>query len=339
MDNPIDRLFAEKGVLLADGATGTNLFSMGLEAGEAPELWNESNPDKIRALHQGFIDAGADIILTNSFGGTRHRLKLHNAQDRVRELNRKAAELATEAARSAGRRVIVAGSVGPTGELLQPLGALTYEDAVEAFAEQIAGLKEGGAEVAWIETMSAPQEIRAAADAAIRVGLPYTYTGSFDTAGRTMMGLAPADIHGVAEGLSHKPLAVGANCGVGASDILASLLDMTGADPEAAVIVKGNCGIPEFRGSEIHYSGTPELMADYVRLAVDGGAKIVGGCCGTSFAHLKAMREALDSHAKAGRPTVADVVARIGPLRNKPANESGAGAEGAPRRERRRARA
>jgi len=339
MDNPIGRLFAEKGVLLADGATGTNLFSMGLAAGEAPELWNESDPDKIRALHQGFIDAGADIILTNSFGGTRHRLKLHNAQDRVRELNRKAAELATEVAKAAGRRVIVAGSVGPTGELLEPLGALTYADAVDAFAEQIAGLKEGGAEVAWIETMSAPQEIKAAADAAIRVGLPYTYTGSFDTAGRTMMGLAPADIHGVAEGLSEKPLAVGANCGVGAADILASLLDMTNADPEATVIVKGNCGIPEFRGSEIHYSGTPELMADYVRLAVDGGAKIVGGCCGTSFAHLKAMREALDSHQKAARPTVADIVARIGPLRNKAANESGAGAEGASRRERRRARA
>jgi 5-methyltetrahydrofolate--homocysteine methyltransferase len=339
MDNPIDRLFAEKGVLLADGATGTNLFSMGLAAGEAPELWNESEPDKIRALHQGFIDAGADIILTNSFGGTRHRLKLHNAQDRVHELNRKAAELATEVAKAAGRRVIVAGSVGPTGELLEPLGALTYEAAVDAFAEQIAGLKEGGAEVAWIETMSAPQEIRAAAEAAIRVGLPYTYTGSFDTAGRTMMGLAPADIHGVVEGLPGKPLAVGANCGVGASDILASLLDMTNAAPEATIIVKGNCGIPEFHGSEIHYSGTPELMADYVRLAVDGGAKIVGGCCGTSFAHLKAMREALDSHQKAARPTIADVVARIGPLRNKPANESGASAEGAPRRERRRARA
>jgi 5-methyltetrahydrofolate--homocysteine methyltransferase len=336
MNNPIDLLIAEKGVLLADGATGTNLFAMGLEAGEAPELWNETRPDRVRALHQGFVDAGADIILTNSFGGTRHRLKLHNAQDRVHELNRKAAEIARDVAANAGRRVIVAGSVGPTGELLEPLGALTYENAVDAFAEQIAGLKEGGAEVAWIETMSAPGEIRAAAEAAIRVGLPYTYTGSFDTAGRTMMGLAPADIHGVADGLAVAPVAVGANCGVGASDILASLLDMTESRPDATVIVKGNCGIPEFRGSEIHYSGTPELMADYVRLAVDGGARIVGGCCGTSFAHLSAMRAALDGHGKAPRPTVADVVSRIGPLRNKPANQSGAAGEG--RRERRRAR-
>ncbi|MBE7185250.1 MAG: betaine--homocysteine S-methyltransferase [Methylobacterium mesophilicum] len=336
MQNPIDALIAEKGVLLADGATGTNLFAMGLEAGEAPELWNETAPEKIAALHQNFVDAGADIILTNSFGGTRHRLKLHHAQDQVFDLNKRAAEIARGVADKAGRTVIVAGSVGPTGELLQPLGSLTYEEAVRAFAEQMEGLKAGGAEVAWIETMSAPEEIKAAAEAAIEVGLPYTYTGSFDTAGRTMMGLLPSDIHGVGETLSEKPVAVGANCGVGASDILASLLDMTAARPEATVIVKGNCGIPEFRGTEIHYSGTPELMADYVRLAVDGGAKIVGGCCGTSFAHLAAMRQALDTHQRAERPSVETIVERIGPMRNKLASNEETSEGG--RRERRRAR-
>lgn len=335
MTNPIDALLAEKGVLLADGATGTNLFSMGLEAGEAPELLNETAPDTIASLHQGFVDAGADIILTNSFGGTRHRLKLHNAQGRVHSLNKRAAEIARAVADKADRKVIVAGSVGPTGELLVPLGAMTYDEAVEAFAEQIEGLKEGGAEVAWIETMSAPDEIRAAAEAAIRVGLPYTYTGSFDTAGRTMMGLLPKDIHGVVEGLAEAPVGVGANCGVGASDILASLLDMTEAQPDATVIVKGNCGIPEFRGAEIFYSGTPELMSDYVRLAVDSGARIIGGCCGTSFLHLAAMRQALDAHTKGSRPTVDNIVERIGPLRNKAAKPNTAEtAEG--RRERRR---
>ena len=335
MTNPIEALIAEKGVLLADGATGTNLFAMGLPPGEAPELLNDTAPDTIRQLHQHFVDAGADIILTNSFGGTRHRLKLHHAQDRVVELNRKAAEIARSVADKAGRKVIVAGSVGPTGELLVPLGALTYEDAVNAFAEQIEGLKAGGAEIAWIETMSAPEEIRAAVEGAIRVGLPYTYTGSFDTAGRTMMGLLPKDIHGIADGLAEPPLAVGANCGVGASDILASLLDMSAARPEATIIVKGNCGIPQFHGSEIHYSGTPELMADYVRLAVDAGAKIVGGCCGTTFAHLAAMRQALDGHTKASRPTVEAIVERIGPMRNKlAAANDGDGA----RRERRRGR-
>lgn len=334
MDNPIDTLLAEKGVLLADGATGTNLFAMGLEAGEAPELWNETHPDRIAALHQGFVDAGADIILTNSFGGTRHRLKLHHAQDRVFELNKRAAEIARSVADKAGRKVIVAGSVGPTGELLVPLGALTYTQAVDAFTEQMEGLKAGGAEVAWIETMSAPDEIHAAAEAAIRVGLPYTYTGSFDTAGRTMMGLLPKDIHGVAADLPEQPVGVGANCGVGASDILSSLLDMSAAKPDATLIVKGNCGIPEFRGTEIHYSGTPELMADYVRLAVDGGAKIVGGCCGTSFEHLAAMRKALDSHRKNGRPTLEKIVERIGPFRNKTASGNDDGS----RRDRRRAR-
>ncbi|RWP58866.1 betaine--homocysteine S-methyltransferase [Mesorhizobium sp.] len=338
MTNPIDALLAEKGVLLADGATGTNLFAMGLEAGEAPELLNETAPDIITSLHQNFVDAGADIILTNSFGGTRHRLKLHHAQDRVHALNQRAAEIARAVADKAGRKVIVAGSVGPTGELLVPLGAMTYDEAVDAFAEQIEGLKAGGAEVAWIETMSAPDEIRAAAEAAIRVGLPYTYTGSFDTAGRTMMGLLPKDIHGVTDGLSPAPLGVGANCGVGASDILASLLDMTEAKPEATVIVKGNCGIPEFRGAEIHYSGTPELMADYVRLAVDAGAKIVGGCCGTSFAHLAAMRKALDAHTRSDRPSVEKIVERIGPMRNKQATVNTVETSEA-RRERRRSRA
>ncbi|MEZ5802980.1 MAG: betaine--homocysteine S-methyltransferase [Rhizobiaceae bacterium] len=335
MLNPIDALLAEKGVLLADGATGTNLFAMGLQAGEAPELLNETAPDTIAKLHQGFVDAGADIILTNSFGGTRHRLKLHHAQDRVFEINKLAAEIARSVADKAGRKVIVAGSVGPTGELLIPLGALSYDDAVAAFVEQIEGLKAGGADVAWIETMSAPDEIRAAAEAAIKVGLPYTYTGSFDTAGRTMMGLLPKDIHGVAGGLASAPLAVGANCGVGASDILASLLDMTEAKPEATVIVKGNCGIPEFRGSEIHYSGTPTLMADYARLAIDAGAKIVGGCCGTSFEHLAAMRKAIDSHARTERPTVATVIERIGPMRNKLAAANNSEADSG-RRERRR---
>ena len=330
--NPLTDLLAEKGVLLADGATGTNLFAMGLEAGEAPEIWNEQHPERITKLHQDFVDAGADIILTNTFGGTRHRLKLHHAQDRVHSLNKTAAEIARAVADKAGRKVIVAGSVGPTGELLVPLGAMTYEDAVTAFAEQIEGLKAGGADVAWIETMSAADEIRAAAEAAVKVGLPYTYTGSFDTAGKTMMGLHPKDLHGVAKDVGEGPLATGANCGVGASDILSSLLDMTEADPTATIIVKGNCGIPEYRGAEIHYSGTPPLMADYARLARDAGAKIIGGCCGTSCNHLAAMRQALDNYTPGPRPTLEIIIELIGPLRNKTANEGGT----APVRERRR---
>jgi len=331
VSDPLSQLIAEKGILLADGATGTNLFAMGLEAGEAPELWNEDQPDNIVKLHRDFVDAGSDIILTNSFGGTRHRLKLHHAQDRVFELNKKAAEIARRVADSSDRRIIVAGSVGPTGELLVPLGALTYDDAVAAFAEQIEGLKAGGADLAWIETMSAPDEIRAAAQAAADCDMPYVYTGSFDTAGKTMMGLHPKDISGVTSDIDQAPIAVGANCGVGASDILASLLDISAADPSGRIIVKGNCGIPEFRGSEIFYSGTPPLMAEYTRLAIDAGATIIGGCCGTSCDHLRAMRQAIDTHQKSARPSVEEIVEKIGPMRNKTADSGGE----APRRERR----
>ncbi len=332
--NALTDLLAEKGVLLADGATGTNLFAMGLEAGEAPELWNETAPEKIVKLHQDFVDAGADIILTNSFGGTRQRLKLHKADDRVFDMNKRAAEIARSVADKAPRKVIVAGSVGPTGELLIPLGAMSYEDAVAAFVEQMEGLKAGGADVAWIETMSSGDEIRAAAEAAVKVGLPYTYTGSFDTAGKTMMGLDPKDLRGVASDVGEGPVAVGANCGVGAPDILSSLLDMTAADPDAITIVKGNCGIPEYRGAEIHYSGTPPLMAEYARLARDAGARIIGGCCGTSCDHLAAMRTALDEYTPRPRPTIDEIVDKIGPLRNKTASESG----GDGSRERRRRR-
>ena len=173
--------------------------------------------------------------------------------------------------------------------------------------------------------MSAPDEIRAAAEAAISVGLPYTYTGSFDTAGRTMMGLLPKDIHGVADGLSEQP-------GRRRRQLrrrrlrhprLAARHDR--GQPDATVIVKGNCGIPEFRGTEIHYSGTPELMADYVRLAVDAGAKIIGGCCGTSFEHLAAMRHALDAHTKAAAPDGGNDRRAIGPMRNKLAAANDAG--------------
>ncbi len=318
----LQELIAERGVLLADGATGTTLFANGLTSGDAPELWNVDEPDKIRALHQGFVDAGADIILTNSFGGTRHRLKLHSAHNRVIELNMRAAELAREVVSGADRRLVVAGSVGPTGELFEPLGALTHEEAVDAFAEQIRGLKAGGADIAWIETMSAPEEICAAATAALQEGMPYCFTGSFDTAGKTMMGLDPADIHSVCAALAQQPVALGANCGVGAPDILASLLDMSAAGTDTPLIVKGNCGIPRFKGAEVVYSGSPELMASYARLAIDAGASIVGGCCGTTTSHVAAMRAALDEHTPGERPELGVITATLGDLVNNTASQS-----------------
>ncbi len=196
----LQTLLAEGRPLLADGATGTNLFAMGLAAGETPELWNAAHPDRIGALHQAFVDAGADIVLTNSFGGNRRRLMLHGLEARTRQLNRLAARNARAVAERASRRVVVAGSVGPTGDLLAPLGPLGADEALDVFVEQIEGLQEGGADVVWIETMSAAEEIRVAALAAAKVGMPYTITASFDTAGRTMMGVAPAALGALVEG-------------------------------------------------------------------------------------------------------------------------------------------
>ncbi|MFY9972355.1 MAG: betaine--homocysteine S-methyltransferase, partial [Roseiarcus sp.] len=300
----LQTLLAEGRPLLADGATGTNLFAMGLASGETPELWNAVHPDRIQALHQAFVEAGADIVLTNSFGGNRRRLALHGLEARARELNRLAAQNARTVADAAGRRVVVAGSVGPTGDIFAPLGPLGEDDAVEVFVEQIEGLRQGGADIVWIETMSAAEEIRAAAAAATRVGMPFVVTASFDTAGRTMMGVAPAALSALVEGFDPKPLAYGANCGVGASDLLVAILAMSAADADAPLIAKANAGVPQWHGAEIHYSGTPELMEAYAGLAADCGARIIGGCCGNTPAHVAAMRRGLDAHEAGPRPSV-----------------------------------
>ena len=185
MSNPLTDLLAEKGTLLADGATGTNLFNMGLMSGDAPEMWNTEQPQNIIKLYQGAVQSGSDIFLTNSFGANASRLKLHNAEKRAHELSRVSAELAREVADKAGRKVIVAGSVGPTGEIMEPVGPLTHALAVEMFHETADGLKAGGADVGWLETISAPEEYRAAAEGFKLAGLDWVGTMSFDTAGRT----------------------------------------------------------------------------------------------------------------------------------------------------------
>jgi len=328
------------GPLLADGATGTNFFDLGLGAGDPPELWNIDQPDKVTTLHSGFVGAGSDIILTNSFGGTRHRLKLHKADDRVHELNAKAAEIALAVAATVDRQIIVAGSVGPTGELIVPLGELTYDDAVEAFTEQMTGLRDGGVDLVWIETMSSAEEIQAAVAAAQTIGIDYAVTASFDTAGHTMMGLSPAAFADQAMAYDPKPAAFGANCGVGAADLLVAVLAMTEQHPDAMIVAKANCGIPQAVGGEIKYTGTPDLMANYAQIAVDAGAKIIGGCCGTTAEHLRSMRDALDGHQKNSRPDVAMIVESLGPMVSAAAADrnSDAADAAAQRRSRRRRR-
>lgn len=314
MRTSLQELLATGRVLVADGATGTNYFKMGLTSGEPPEFWVTDHPDRVKSLHQQFVDAGADIILTDTFGCNRHRLKLHKAESRVRELASGAARLAREVADASERPVVVAGSIGPTGELFEPLGAMTEVEAIDTFAEQIRGLFEGGADVAWIETMSAPEEMLAAAKAAIREGVPYVCTMSFDTAGRTMMGVLPQSLEAQFAALEPKPLAIGANCGVGASDILVSISEMRGFS--TPIVSKGNCGIPKFEGTAITYSGTPELMAKYAALAADAGARIVGGCCGTSPEHLAAIRRGLTERTPSAAPSLEQIVELIGPLTN-----------------------
>lgn len=330
MRTRLSELLDRKKVLLADGATGTNYFQAGLTSGEPPEFWTIERPEEVTGLHQRFVDAGADIILTNTFGCNAHRLKLHNAQHRTYELAKRAAELARSVADAAPRPVVVAGSVGPTGELFEPLGTLTRETALASFTAQLEGLRDGGADVAWIETMSAPEEANCAAEGAISVGLPYVVTYSFDTAGRTMMGLLPHVAVATVAAQAVPPVAMGANCGVGAPDILVSLLQMR--DSACPLVSKGNCGVPHFQGTDAVYSGTPELMANYARLAIDSGARIIGGCCGTTPAHVAAMRASIDAHERGQRPTVDAIVSQVGPLANAAPSES---PERRPRRSRR----
>ena len=312
MTDALSRLLETRDWLLADGATGTNLFNMGLSSGDAPEMWNVEHPDRILALYKSAVDAGSDLFLTNSFGGNAARLKLHGAQGRARELSRISAELGREIADKAGRLVAVAGSVGPTGDIFAPMGSLTHEVAVEIFHEQAEGLKEGGADVLWLETISAPEEYRAAAEAFALAGMPWCGTMSFDTAGRTMMGVTSAAMVDLVENLPNPPIAFGANCGVGASDLLRTVLGFAAQGTERPIIAKGNAGIPKYHDGHIHYDGTPELMAEYAVLARDSGATIIGGCCGTMPVHLEKMREALSTRPRGPRPTLDQITDILG---------------------------
>lgn len=311
MSDRLTELLRERPWLLADGATGSNLFNRGLQSGDSPELWNAVYPERIAELERAFIEAGADLILTNTFGGTRHRLKLHKAEERVAELNEKGATLARREAERAGRPVLVGGSIGPTGEILEPLGPLSTADAERAFTEQAAALARGGADVLWIETMSSVEETEAAIAAARTAGLPVVATLSFDTNGRTMMGITPAALAGLHR--KHGLHACGSNCGVSPGELVASILNLaTASETDAVLVAKANCGIPQYVDGAIRFNGTPELMARYACLAFDAGARIIGGCCGTTPEHLRQMRTALEAHVKGAKPTLATIEAALG---------------------------
>jgi methionine synthase I (cobalamin-dependent) len=313
--DPLSRLLAAKRVVLADGAMGTSLFARGLESGGSPELWNLERPDEVRAVHRAFVDAGSDLLLTNSFGANRKRLALHGAQDRVAGLNGAAARLAREAAATAGRTVLVAGDIGPTGEIFAPVGSFTAVEGEAVFAEQATALAEAGVDLLWIETISAAEELAAAVAGAATTGLPVVATMTFDTRGRTMMGLTCEAAMRLRDHLAVRPAAFGANCGTGPAQLVESVLGlMRAAAPDEVIVAKGNCGLPHFHDGEIRYDGTPEIMADYACLARDAGARIIGGCCGTTAQHIAAMAQALATRPEGPPPDLATIERLLGPL-------------------------
>lgn len=289
----LDELLATESMIVLDGAMGTMLMVAGLTSGASPEEWNVTHPDRIRAVHRHYIDAGSHIVLTNSFGGTRYRLKLHNLQDRVHELNQAAARNARAEADAAPRLVLVGGSMGPTGELLEPMGTMRYEEAVAAFAEQARGLVAGGVDLLWIETMSDMDEVRAAAEGAQSVtDLPVCATMSFDTNGRTMMGVTPMQ---AVQTLSQWGLAaIGGNCGNGIEEIERVIYEMHIAAPDVRLIAKANAGIPQWKNNELSYDATPPVMGDYAQRVRALGATFVGGCCGNTPDHIRAIAAAIN---------------------------------------------
>lgn len=279
--------------MLGDGAMGTMLQRAGLTDGGAPELWNVTQPEKVRAIYQAYVDAGANLIETNTFGGTSARLKLHNLQDRVIELNRAGVQLAKQAAAPAG--VLVAGSIGPSGELIEPVGPLSMADAEAMFAEQTQGLVEGGVDLVVIETMSHLNEVEAAINGVRRVApdLPIVATLSFDTNYHTMMGVSPKC---AVETLSEWGVQIiGANCGNGPAEIETVMTQMAQYRPAGVYLMaQSNAGLPQYVNGAIEYDGTPAVMADYALRLRSLGVNIIGACCGSTPDHIAAMRTALD---------------------------------------------
>lgn len=313
--NKFQQLLASTtGPIMADGAMGTQLFAAGLQFGDPPETWNVIHPEVIRGIQRRYIEAGAQIILTNTFGGTRFRLAMHNLQSRVADLNRTAAIMLRAEIEASGQQVLVAGDIGPSGEIFAPLGTLEYTDAVDGFAEQAQALIAGGADVIWIETMSALEEVQAAMEGVRRIStdIPIITTMSFDTHGRTMMGVTPE--HALKTLTEWGAAAIGANCGNGTDELLATISRMQAAGPVVPLVAKSNAGMPELVRGKAVYRATPDAMADYAGDVCRAGARIIGACCGSSPDHIHAMAEALQ-HLEA--PTLsAPVTAIVQPTAN-----------------------
>jgi 5-methyltetrahydrofolate--homocysteine methyltransferase len=286
-------LLAEGTPILADGAMGTMLFAEGLQFGDPPEVWNLTHPDVVRRIHRGYLGAGSRIVMTNTFGGNRLRLGLHGHEGRVAELNRTAAILLRAEVDAAGGTALVAGDIGPTGEIMTPVGTLEPAEAVDVFAEQAAALVAGGVDLIWVETMSDLAEIEAAVEGVRRAApdIPIVATMTFDTRGHTMMGVSPE--------LAARTLwalgvdAVGGNCGNGPEELVPVVERMHSAVPDAVLVAKSNAGMPRLHGMQAVYESDPNDYAETVMAMRAAGARLVGGCCGTRPAHLEAIAERL----------------------------------------------
>lgn len=282
----LDRLAAGE-TILVDGAMGTMLQAAGLEKGHAPEELNLTHPDKVLAVHRGYIAAGSEMILTNTFGANRFRLAKYGLQDEVYELSRRAAEVARDAGET-----LVAGSIGPTGEFFPPVGSLTLDEAKATFAEQARGLADGGADLLIIETMADLKEVEAAVTGAREsTDLPLVCTMTFDTNLHTMMGVSASL---AAETLSNWEVqAIGANCGTGPQEVEQVMKKMKETCPEAVLAAQPNAGIPRLVQGRAEYDATPEVMAQYTLRYAELGVSIIGGCCGSTPEHIAAMARAL----------------------------------------------
>jgi len=282
-------LLDERRVLVADGATGTNYQAMGLPPGTAPEEWLFEAPERVLELHRAFVDAGADLILTDTFGATPLRLQHTTLAGRVHDVNVRGVELAREAADG---KAPVAGSMGPTGHLFEPLGPLTRGECVENYADQAAALTEGGADLLVLETFFALDEGLAAIEGTKRVSdLPLVVSFSFDQGTRTMMGLSPTEMVEAVGPLG--VAAIGANCGksLGEADtVVAELVAVAG---DAPVWAKPNAGVPKIVGDAVVYEADPEMLAAHARRSAAQGARVVGGCCGSTPEHVAAIARAV----------------------------------------------
>ncbi|MBA3877938.1 MAG: methionine synthase I [Anaerolinea sp.] len=279
--------------VLADGAMGTMLFASGLQFGDPPEIWNVTQPDVIRRIHRGYLEAGSRIILTNTFGGNRLRLSLHGNEPRVTELNQMAAVLLRAEVDAAGGTALVAGDIGPTGSIMFPMGTLDFDEAVDVFSEQARALIAGGVDLIWIETMSDLDEIHAAIAGVRQVApeIPLITTMTFDTRGHTMMGVSPE--RAVRALVEWGADAIGGNCGNGPDELVPVVAKMRAAAPDVLLVGKSNAGMPELVDMKAVYKAEPAAMADYALEVRDAGATIIGACCGSTPAHLAAMAAAL----------------------------------------------